>query len=251
MIRVFIISFSIVCGFFFTDVLYSQAPTDSSVLKLADQYITAGNYNEALTIYKNILFSDPENFDVQEKKLNVLMLADRQKEASKDIDDLIRMYPQNPGYYYLRAILGLKNEKYVRAIDDFDKSIQLDMPKNFKYKVYLNRGMAHFYLQDFDLAESDFKSVIETDPQIAAAYHGLGMVKYEQREYEDAVSAFQKSLKYDEKNSITHFNMAMSYFRLKEKDNACYHFNRSCALGNRNACKLLMMECAEEIKLPK
>ena len=250
MFRVLLLS-QLIASVFFTEVLFSQETTDSSNLKLADQYVASGSYNDALLIYKDILFRNPENLDVQEKKLNVLLLANRQKEAAKDIDDLVRMYPQNPGYYYLRALLGLKNEKYTRAIDDFDKSIQLKMPGNYLYKVYLNRGMAHYYLQDFDLAESDFKSVIEIDPQNAAAYHGLGMVKYEEREYEDAVAQFQKSLKYEEKNSITHFNMAMSYFRLKDKDNACYHFNRSCALGNRNACRLLMLECAEEIKLPK
>jgi tetratricopeptide (TPR) repeat protein len=250
MIRLFLLSIFL-SGGLFADVLYSQGTIDSTALKSADQYISSGNYNEALVIYKDILFANPENLDIQEKKLNVLMIANREKEAYKDVEDLIRMYPRNPGYYYLRAILELKNEKFVKSVEDFDKSVELDMPKNYLYKVYLNRGMAHYYLQDFDLAEADFKSVIELDPQIAAAYHGLGMVKYEQKEYEDAVSEFQKSLKYDEKNSITHFNMAMSYYRLEEKDNACYHFNRSCALGNRNACKLLMMECAEDIKIPK
>jgi tetratricopeptide (TPR) repeat protein len=248
MVRFFLLSLSLTSGIF-TKVLYSQVTADSAVLKMADQYTTSGNYNEALVIYKDILFNNPENLDVQEKKINVLMLANQHKDALKDVEELIRMNPQNPGYFYLRAILELKNEKYVKAVEDFDKAIELDMPEKFLYKVYLNRGMAHFYLQDFELAESDFKAVIEKEPKIAASYHGLGMVKYEQREYEAAIIEFQRSLKYDEKNPITHFNMAMSYFRLKEKDNACYHFNRSCALGNRNGCRLLMMECAENLKL--
>jgi tetratricopeptide (TPR) repeat protein len=235
---------------FLTNFLYSQVSADSTVLKLADQYAASRKYDDALAIYKDILFNNPANIDVQEKKLNVLIQADRQKEASRDLDDLIRMYPQGPEYYYLKALLELKNEKYVKSIDDFDQSIKLDMPKEFQYKVYLNRGMAHFYMQDYDLSESDFKAVIERDPKNAAAYHGLGMVKYEQKDYEEAVSDFLKSLKYDEANAITHFNMAMSYYRLEQKDNACYHFNRACALGNRNACKLLMMECAENVKVP-
>jgi tetratricopeptide (TPR) repeat protein len=249
MVRYILCCFFLLCAVF-TEVLFSQTTADSTVLKLADQYVSSGNYNEALVIYKDILVANPENIEVQEKKINVLMLSNRQKDALKDIEELMRMYPQNPGYYYLRAILQLKNEKYVKAIEDFDKSIELDAPDKYAYKVFLNRGMAHFYLQDFDLAESDFKSVIERDTKIAAAYHGLGMVKYEQREYDNAITEFQKSLKYDEKNPITHFNMAMAYFRLEEKDNACYHYNRSCALGNRNGCRLLMMECSENVKLP-
>jgi tetratricopeptide (TPR) repeat protein len=232
--------------------LYSQE-NDSTPeeLKQADQFIEAGKNDEALVILRNYVFSNPSNIEAQEKKISVLLKLDKEKEAYKDIDDLQKMYPTSPEYYYLRAVLNFQKEKYVKSIDDFDKAIELKMPKAYIYKVYLNRGMAHFNLQDFDLAESDFNAVIADDPKNGAAYHGLGMVKYEQHEYEEAVKAFQKSLSFDEKNAITHFNMAMSYFRLDQKDNACYHFNRSCALGNRNACKLVMMECAQKLNLSK
>jgi tetratricopeptide (TPR) repeat protein len=235
---------------FNADLLYSQ-DNNVSEIQLADQYIKDGNYNQALVVLKDYIFTNPSNIEAQEKKINVLLQTDREKEAYKDIDDLLKMYPNGPEYYYLRAVLYFQKEKYVKAIEDFDKSIEFSMPKVYVYKVYLNRGMAHFFLQDFDLAESDFNAVIQTEPQNGAAYHGLGMVKYEQREYDEAVKYFQKSLSYDEENAITHFNMAMTYFRLDEKDNACYHFNRSCALGNRNACKLVMMECAQKLNLSK
>lgn len=250
MIR-FAVKISLLLIYILTDNILAQDNKTAEELKLADQYIEAGNYNQALVILRDYLFSNPSNIEAQEKKINVLLKTDREKDAYKDIDDLLKMYPSSPEYYYLRAVLNFQKEKYVKAIEDFDKSIELKMPGNYLYKVYLNRGMAHFFLQDFDLAEADFKAVIETQPENGAAYHGLGMVKYEQRDYEEAIKAFQKALSYDEKNAITHFNMAMSYFRLDQKDNACYHFNRSCALGNRNACKLVMMECAQKANLTK
>jgi tetratricopeptide (TPR) repeat protein len=250
MIR-FAVKFFILLCFLFSGYINAQENKTPEDLKLADQYIEAGNYNQALVLLRDFIFSNPSNIEAQEKKINVLLKSDREKEAYKDIDDLLKMYPSSPEYDYLRAVLNFQKEKYVKAIEDFDKSIELKMPANYIYKVYLNRGMSHFFLQDFDLAESDFKSVIEVQPENGAAYHGLGMVKYEQRDYEEAIKAFQKSLSFDEKNAITHFNMAMSYFRLDQKDNACYHFNRSCALGNRNACKLVMMECAQKANLTK
>jgi tetratricopeptide (TPR) repeat protein len=250
MIRFAVKFFILLCILFSCNIVAQENKTPED-LKLADQYIEAGNYNQALVLLRDFIFSNPSNIEAQEKKINVLLKSDREKEAYKDIDDLLKMYPSSPEYYYLRAVLNFQKEKYVKAIEDFDKSIELKMPANYTYKVYLNRGMSHFFLQDFDLAESDFKSVIEVQPENEAAYHGLGMVKYEQRDYEEAIKAFQKSLSFDEKNAITHFNMAMSYFRLDQKDNACYHFNRSCALGNRNACKLVMMECAQKANLTK
>lgn len=231
--------------------LHSQDNKKTDILQQADQYIEAGDYNQALVVLRDFIFNDPLHIEAQEKKINVLLKIDREKEAYKDINDLLKMYPSSPEYYYLRAVLNFQKEKYVKAIEDFDKAIELNMPKSYVYKVYLNRGMSHFFLQDFDLAESDFNTVISSEPENGAAYHGLGMVNYEQRDYEEAVKAFQKSLSVDEENAITHFNMAMSYFRLNQKENACYHFNRSCALGNRNACKLVMMECAQKLNLSK
>ena len=250
MIRFTVFYFILISLFCFNN-LFSQDNGTPDELKQADQFIEAGNYNEALVVLRNYVFSNPTNIEAQEKKITVLLKLDREKDAAKDIDDLVKMYPTNPEYYYLKAVLNFQKEKYVKAIENFDKAIELHMPNAYLYKVYLNRGMSHFFLQDFELAESDFNTVIADEPKNGAAYHGLGMVKYEQHEYEEAVKAFQKALSFDEKNAITHFNMAMSYFRLDQKDNACYHFNRSCALGNRNACKLVMMECAQKANLTK
>ncbi|MBN1599595.1 MAG: tetratricopeptide repeat protein [Bacteroidales bacterium] len=231
--------------------LYSQSGESDPGVQLVDSYVAAGNITKALVELENILVKNPANLEAQEMKINILVQQDRGKEAFKDIEEYMVMYPNKPEYFYLRAILNLQKEKYSKAIDDFDKAVQTKMPENSVYKVYLNRGMAHFYLQDYDLAEADFNEVIDRDSKNAAAYHGKGMVKYELREYDEAVVQFQKALHEDEGNPITHFNMGMTYFRLDESDNACYHFNRSCTLGHRNACRLLMMECTEEINISK
>jgi len=230
--------------------LFSQQDDFESTLKQVDRYVVSGNITKALTSIEDLLVKHPNNIDVQEKKITILLENDRGKDAYRDIEEYIRMYSNEPEYYYLRALLNLQKEKYTKAIDDFDQAIQLNMPSESVYKVYLNRGMAYFYLTDFDLAEADFDEVLEIYPKSTAAYHGKGMVKYELREYDEAVVQFQKALKLEEENPIAHFNLAMTFFRLEEMDNACYHFNRSCTLGHRNACRLLMMECAEEINVP-
>ena len=191
----------------------------------------------------------PHNLDAQEKKINILLQLDRSKEAISDIEEYISMYPKQPDYYYLRAIINLQKQKYSKAIEDFDNAIQLGMAENVIYKVYLNRGMAHFYNQDYELALADFDESLALNPNNAAAYHGRGMVKYALNQYEDAIKEFQQSLKIDNSNPITHYNMAMTYFRMDDNENACYHFNKSCELGHRNACRLLMMEC--DINIPK
>jgi tetratricopeptide (TPR) repeat protein len=247
----FIVCCILLSGFLTSNVLLSQQGTSDSTMLNIDKFVATGHTDKALLLIEDILFRDPSNLDIQEKKLNILIQADRTKDAYDDVEKLIIMYPSHPEYLYLKAVLNLQKQKFSKAIDDFDKAITLKMPPKSLYKVYLNRGMAHFYMQDYDLADYDFSKVLELEPKNAAAYHGKGMVKYELHEYEDAVTAFQKSLNFDENNAITHFNMGMSYFRLEDKENSCYHFNRACALGNRNACRLLLLECTQELKNAK
>lgn len=221
----------------------SQDIDHSSEMKMVDAYVASGDISKALLTLEDILVKDPSFLDAQEKKIELLTQEERSKDAFRDIEEYIAMYPTQPEYYYLRAILNLQKEKYTKAVEDFDAAINLKFPEKYIYKVYLNRGMAHFNNQDLELAELDFEEVIKLDSRNAAAYHGKGMVNYEQNEYENAIVEFQKAIRIDDSNPITYFNLAMTYFRLDDIDNACYNFNKSCALGHRNACRLLLMEC--------
>lgn len=223
--------------------LFSQNSDHDSDMKMVAAYAASGDISKALLKIEDILVEDPAFIEAQEKKIDFLSQEDRSKEAQKDIEAYIAMYPTQPEYYYLRAILNLQRAKYAKAIEDFDNAVELKMPEKYIYKVYLNRGMAHFNNQDFDLAEIDFDEVIRMDSKNAAAYHGKGMVKYEQALYDEAIVEFQKAIHFEDNNPITYYNLAMAYFRADNSDNACYNFNKSCALGHRNACRLLLMEC--------
>lgn len=227
----------------FSLLVFGQQNEIPGKIALAESQAGMGNYTKALVILEDILVMQPSNLQAQEMKINILVQQERSKDALKDVEEYIQMYPGQPEYLYLRAVLNLQRQKYSKAIQDFDRALQLNMPESSVYKIYLNRGMAHFYNQDFDLAENDFSEVIERDSRNAAAYHGKGMVKYELHEYENAIVEFQRALKLEPDNPITHYNLAMSYFRMDDDENACYHFNKSCALGHRNACRLFMMEC--------
>ncbi len=222
---------------------FSQITDYDSEMKMVEAYSASGDISKALLKIEDILVENPAYIEAQEKKIDLLSQADRSKEAQKDIEEYISMYPNQPEYYYLRAILSLQRAKYSKAVDDFDNAIRLKMPEKYSYKVYLNRGMAHFNNQDFDLAENDFNEVIRLDSKNAAAYHGKGMVKYEQAIYNEAIVEFQKAIHLEDNNPITYYNLAMTYFRADDSENACYNFNKSCALGHRNACRLLLMEC--------
>ena len=137
-------------------------------------------------------------------------------------------------------------EKYERALDNFDRAIELKSSPNL-YKFYLGRGVSHLNMMEYDLAMSDFTSTIEINDTVAGAYHGRAMVNYELHDYSAAVADFLKTLDYSKGNSALYFNLGMSYYRLNEKSNACPYFHKACTLGNTNACRMALMECAKAI----
>lgn len=246
MVRALFITLLFLCFCAYTG--FSQNSETQSNLTIAQAQLESGESQKALLTLEDMLVKDPSNLLAQEMKINILVQQEQGKEALRDVEEYILMYPDQPIYYYLRAILNLQKQKLSKSIEDFNTAISLEMPPEFIFKAYINRGMAYFQNQDYDLAEADFDEVVGLDSKNASAYHGRGMVKYELNQYEEAIVEFQKALKLEGENPITHYNIAMSYFRMDEDEKACYHFNESCALGHRNACRLLMMEC--DIKIP-
>lgn len=229
----------------------SQDPEVPKELKEADFYIGNEQYDKALQLIDKALRKDPLNLDALEKKIAIYQSTDRLKDASKEIEEKLERNSKQGEYYYIRGVLNMYREKYVKSIENFESALENDIRSEDFYRVYLNRGMAYLHLTEFDLAEKDFQKAIELKPGFATAYHSLGMLKYETKEYEKAVEYFSKAIEIDESNAITYYNMGMSYFRLEDYDNACFCFNKSCMLGHRNACRLHLMECSKDLKLPE
>lgn len=220
-------------------------------LREAQAAIESENYDRALNLVENEIDKNADDLYALEMKLNIFYRTERQKEAAKFVDALCFKYPNKPEYLYLNGVNYMLREKYPRAIREFEAALEKGLAEQYFTKLYFNRGLANMRLAEYELAEADFNLVLEEDPKKASAYHSLGMLKYSQNNYQEASENFLKAIQYNDNSSVVYFNLAMTYYRLEELDNACFYFNKSCSLGHRNACRLLLMECAEEIRVPQ
>jgi tetratricopeptide (TPR) repeat protein len=180
------------------------------------------------------------------KEINGYFIENNEKEALRYADEAIERYPEVSDFYYLRGVINNSREKYGKALEDFDKAIGLSPTGNI-YKYYLGRGVAHLNLLEYDQALADLTSSIEMNDTVASAYHSRAMVNYEMHDYSSAVADFLKTLELSEGNSALFFNLGMSYYRLNEKEKSCPYFHKACTLGNNNACRMALMECAKAI----
>ena len=238
-----ILSFSI----FFVCNSMAQSKAEM-LLTEADTYLKNAKYDVALSKIQEALKLEPGNKKAMEMEINIYYLQDDYKEAYNLVEKALEKYPDESEFYYQRGLIFNGRQKYGKAVDDFDKVINMNSGTEL-YKVYLNRGIANMNMMEYERATEDFTKSIELNGNNASAYHSRGMLNYQLKDYGASVKDFKKALEINSENPETSFNLGMSYFRLDDIDNACPYFQKACKEGNVNACKMVLMECAKN--LPK
>jgi tetratricopeptide (TPR) repeat protein len=226
-----------------------KAQDDQRVVVLmaeADALIAGKNYSEALIKTKEALAISPEYHPALQKEINILFLINDQKASLERVDEAVKKYPDIADYYYLRGIINNAREKYSKALDDFSQAIDLK-PKEILYRCYLGRGVSYMNLLEYDNALQDLSTSISQNDTVAGAWYSRAMVNYELDDYSAAIHDFQKTLEFSQGSAALYFNLGMAYYRLNEKEKACPNFNKSCSMGNTNACRMSLMQCAKAI----
>jgi tetratricopeptide (TPR) repeat protein len=218
----------------------------TTLLNEADALIAANDLSAALVKTRDALAIAPESHPAMQKQINILFQMNDEKESVRLVEESIKKYPGEAGYHYLRGIINNGHQRYSRALEDFSRAIEMN-PTELLYRCYLGRGVSYFNLLELDEALADLTTSIEHNDTVASTYYSRAMVNYELKEYEAAINDFQKSLDFSEGNAALYFNLGMSYYRLEQFDKACPNLNKSCSMGNINACRMSLMECAKGI----
>lgn len=225
----------------------AQHDTDiAAMMDAADKMIVSREFDSALEKVDEILRVDPTNKEARRMEVSIQYMMDNDKEAMKLADIAIKEHPADAGLLYMRGLINNTRGRYGKAIEDFDASLS-DAPSSLSYKIYLGRGISYMNMLEYDQAMNDLSRSISLNDTSVSAYTTRAMLNYEIKEYKSAVDDFKKALEYSTGNAILYFNLGMAYFRMEETAEACPWFNKSCQLGNENACRMVLMECAREI----
>jgi tetratricopeptide (TPR) repeat protein len=116
-----------------------------------------------------------------------------------------------------RANSAINHQDYRAAIPDLDRALAID-PKSAL--AYGNRGIAHYWLQEIDLAKADFDKAAQISPLEAVAFRGHGLIALRNGDYQAAVEAFTQSITYDPKNAFGFDYRSRAYVGLRDLDKA-------------------------------
>ena len=119
-------------------------------------------------------------------------------------------------YYIDEGIVDIKNGKYQNAIENIDKSIEL----NGNWEIsYFYRGVANQALGNFDEAMLDYTKSIQINPKMTDAYYNKAYITLSRKDIdnpkiEKAIEDLEHAIELDPKFVDALYAMAAAYKKL-------------------------------------
>ena len=100
--------------------------------------------------------------------------------------------------------------------------------------AYNNRGVAYFFLRDYNKAIQDFYLALQYAPYNAGSYNNLCRTYLAKGEYDNALSSCQKALLFKPDFSVAYINLGDTYHRLGKYNEAILSYERAIKLDPLN-----------------
>ena len=195
--------------------------------KISNCHFRLGNYEEALANINQALNMDSTDVNFLAQKANIYYENGNAKAAVAEWDKVLTMQPEYGFGYYRRGWFKELSGDLEGGLEDLSMAIVLEPKEPYFYET---RGDLYVKLGKRDLAEADFKKVIEIEdiPEkyecIQYAYQGLGL-------YDKAKEAMDAIIARDTTDFGNYYDAACLYSRMKDKENALKYLEKALKLG--------------------
>jgi len=159
--------------------------------------------------------------------------------AMNDYSKSIQINNRMTEAYYLRALCASKLNLYDKALQDYNKVLELE-PNNLN--ALFNRA---FYIKestgDFAGAAEDYARYISLniDGNNAFAYNNMGFAKYKTGRVSEGLSDIDKSIEINPENPYAFRNKGIILFENDSLEAACMNLKRAMDLGYKNEADTL------------
>ena len=180
------------------------------------------NYSEALDYLNRDLNENPKNGYSYSWIAMLRLETEEYGKALTAANQALKYLPKKDTEYMLfglttRAKVYLALGDTIKAMDDYATAIHTD-PKNATIRDY--RAQIYYEQKKYDLADADFKKMIELEPGNVLGYMGLGRNANDQERWDDAIKLFDYATKLASDYSSGYAFRAESYLGLKNWDKA-------------------------------
>ena len=181
----------------------------------------AGYLDEALSIYNQVIATDPEHFEAHGLLGLALDTLGRHQDAENCYRQALEIRPDVPE---MMLALGdiLRKQLKLDAAEEYLRRCIERAPKSAEVLCSLGRVLEE--KDKIDEAMALYARAVDTNPGFAEAHNCLGCVYYEQGKQDEAIAAFQRAVAADSQLAGAHNNLgnALSKNGRHEEAMACY-----------------------------
>ena len=191
-----------------------------------------GKYQAAIELYNEAIKLDPNYAPAYNNRGMVYADLKRYLDAIADFNKSIEL--KNPTLHFAynnRGMAYTNIQNYEQAISDYNRAIEIN--PNFE-KAYNNRGVVYFYLKDYQKAISNYEKAIEINPNFAFPYNNRGNVYRELKNFDAAISNYNKAIEVNPNYMEAYYNRGLVYQILGETEKANADFATAKKLGYKN-----------------
>ena len=166
------------------------------------------------------------------KKAFKIHLEGKIKEAQKIYLKLIKKIEKKHDLFFLIATTYLQTEDYKKAINFFNKSI--DIKSNFA-DAYNNRGIALNKMKMYHESIEDFNRAIKLKENYFDAHLNKGISLRNLKKYDEAIQSYQNCIKLKNHDAKIYNNLGNVFFEINNYDKALNFFDKAIELDNNYA----------------
>lgn len=205
----------------------SKETSPVTYYRIAVCQMQTGDYDNALYNVEQALNIDSTSLEYMTFKPELYFDKGDLKMALSEWDKIVAQYPDFADAYCYRGLIKGYSGDMDGAIEDLSMSIVLAPEDSYSY---VSRGNIYMKQGKKDLAEQDFRKIIEIEDAsgkydcIQYAYQGIG-------QDDKAVAAMNVIIARDTADANTYYNAACLYSRMKNKEKALEYLDKSFRKG--------------------
>jgi tetratricopeptide (TPR) repeat protein len=131
------------------------------------------------------------------------------REAIDDFNRSLDLEPNSALTFLYRGVCFQKLEEWDSAIDSYSRSIQLDPNP---VTALMNRGSCYQKQKQFKMALADYDSVLEHNPENITAMMNRGFCFQQMKNYKKAIETYQQVIEIDKENASAYYNLGSIYW---------------------------------------
>jgi len=208
-------------------------------LEKGKSFLNAKKYDDAIKAYDKAIELDPEPDNAAGAYFGrgvVYNMKGQLDRAIEDFNKAIELYPDYAHVYVSRGYVYSRKGQYDKAIMNFNKAIEL-YPDYAN--TYFGRGLAYYMKGQYDRAILDYNKTIELDPNDAVAYYTRGATYDMKGQYDRAIIDYTNAIQLNPQYTEAYNNRGIAYAHLGDAQKALENLKIAAKLGNKAAQEFL------------